>query len=193
MGARGREGEKACVCVRACTCRRDGVKNKQGKGSDKHSPNLIQASGDSKNQNERNDVAHHKPAGGGVPGVRGTGQQVQPMPDQCAQQGAGRRKSRRSRPRETMLTIEEDEGAHARARKQQESSQERFGELLRSHRKAQLFGCMLSVSHVDVETLQVPDSSVQRRAGLWSTPCQACQALTCGSVMGGMSFSCGGT
>ena len=105
MGARGREGEKACVCVRACTCRRDGVKNKQGKGSDKHSPNLIQASGDSKNQNERNDVAHHKPAGGGVPGVRGTGQQVQPMPDQCAQQGAGRRKSRRSRPRETMLRL----------------------------------------------------------------------------------------
>ena len=174
MGARGREGEKACVCVRACTCRRDGVKNKQGKGSDKHSPNLIQASGDSKNQNERNDVAHHKPAGGGVPGVRGTGQQVQPMPDQCAQQGAG-------------------SVGRARARKQQESSQERFGELLRSHRKAQLFGCMLSVSHVDVETLQVPDSSVQRRAGLWSTPCQACQALTCGSVMGGMSFSCGGT
>ena len=95
--------------------------------------------------------------------------------------------------RDNVETIEEDEGVHARARKQQESSQERFGELLRSHRKAQLCGCMLSVSHVDVETLQVPDSSVQRRAGLWSTPCQACQALTCGSVMGGMSFSCGGT
>ncbi len=49
------------MCVRVLAARM--VENKQGKGST-NATNLVQASGDGKHQNERNNVAHHKPAGG---------------------------------------------------------------------------------------------------------------------------------